>query len=243
MSGKLRFLAAPLFAALATAPALAQTTEVVDSTARGGVNSLADRVSVLEGSQTISKLSCLTGQIAKFNGVAWACAADDDTSAATVCGAGQVLTGDGSCVSLPSSSGESQFVFAGTTTISTTGGLGTRTFSAFCNSEFPGSRVCTSQEILETRFTTSFDDAPKSPGAWLRPTFVAANVTAGNGSLDIIATDMSGVSGHSSNGLTCDGWSSNLATQTGLIVLPGNGRFMTGECDVLRAVACCAAAP
>ena len=49
---------------------------------------------------TLNSLSCAADEIPKFNGSVWVCAADDsntDTNAATICGAGTFLNGDGSC--------------------------------------------------------------------------------------------------------------------------------------------------
>jgi hypothetical protein len=50
---------------------------------------------------TLGDLTCTSGQIAKFNGTTWACAADDDTdTSAADCGPDEVLTGDDECVDL-----------------------------------------------------------------------------------------------------------------------------------------------
>ena len=48
---------------------------------------------------TLNSLSCAPNEIPKFNGSVWVCAADIDTNtnAATICGAGTFLNGDGSC--------------------------------------------------------------------------------------------------------------------------------------------------
>lgn len=243
MPRTLTMIITALVAALATGAAFAQTTnEAVDSVARGGVNSLDQRLGAVEGRPTLSGLTCGNGEIAKYNGVAWVCAVDADTSAATQCTGGQVLTGDGNCVTLPSAGGETRFVLVGFTTTALTGGSGIRALSATCHADFSGSRMCTSQEFLEGVYATfSVDEDPK--GFWIRPTFVAANVTAGGGSADIIATDMSGVTGHSSNELTCNGWAAGaLSSATGLTVTPGTGRFAKGECIGQRRIVCCAPA-
>lgn len=54
--------------------------------------------------KTISKLECPSGEIAKSDGSGWVCADDNDTAdsnAATICGTGQLLDGDGNCIAIP----------------------------------------------------------------------------------------------------------------------------------------------
>ena len=99
-----------------------------------------------------------------------------------------------------------------------------------CQSEFPGSRVCSSIEVLETT---------RVPGglegdAWVRPTFVA--------SIDRSMVDASGLvllGGPASN---CDQWKGTAST--GLVV-DASGIFHSGSrarCSEAHAVACCAPA-
>ena len=59
-----------------------------------------------EAIQTLDSLVCAPGQIAKWTGIVWLCAADVDTdtntNAATICAADLLLDGDGDCVAVPS---------------------------------------------------------------------------------------------------------------------------------------------
>jgi hypothetical protein len=45
----------------------------------------------------LGALSCVSGQLPKWNGSSWLCGSDLDTSAATECGAGELLSGGGTC--------------------------------------------------------------------------------------------------------------------------------------------------
>jgi hypothetical protein len=102
-------LSLPL-ASLPGADARADHVQGHDGTARGWIQELDARVDVLEATpdaDTLGSLVCSAGQIAKFDGAAWVCAADQDTSAAD-CPAGQVLVSDGNggqCVELPAGGG------------------------------------------------------------------------------------------------------------------------------------------
>lgn len=51
--------------------------------------------------EKITKLSCASGEVAKWNENGWVCAADLNTNAGTLCTAGQYLDGDGSCQAIP----------------------------------------------------------------------------------------------------------------------------------------------
>lgn len=138
------------------------------------------------------------------------------------------------------------WTLVGTTTTIHLGDAGVRTMSTACAAELPSSRMCTSDEVLNSQdiFPFSSTDA-----AWVRPSFqpVGAAVTSSASFLKIIEViDASGMSssqtGSASAGstfMTCLGWSCASAPYSGLVVTPA-GAFVTNACNVPRPVACCA---
>ncbi len=121
----------------------------------------------------------------------------------------------------------------GFTTEEFLGDAGLFTLTLACQAEFPGSRMCTSIEILNT-----FDVPSGLVGeAWVRPSHVpvsASGVSTGG----IHVGDASGVINQTT--LSCNGWS-KLFSGTGLTV-DSTGAF-NGEIACLpeniRSVACC----
>ena len=100
-----------------------------------------------------------------------------------------------------------------------------------CQAEFPGSRLCSSLEVLETTAIPSGLEG----NAWVRPTYVS--------SIDRSVVDASGLvllGGPPSN---CDQWTGSAST--GIIVDSG-GNFSSGPAARFsepHSVACCAPAP
>jgi hypothetical protein len=66
-----------------------------DQEARGWVQNLDARLTVLEGQPSLGGLSCAAGEVAKFDGTSWVCAPDDDTVGGLSCAAGEVAKFDG----------------------------------------------------------------------------------------------------------------------------------------------------
>jgi hypothetical protein len=97
-----------------------------------------------------------------------------------------------------------------------------------CQAEFPGSRVCSSQEVLQT---TAIPNGLEGD-AWVRPALV--------GTIDRSVVDASGLvllGGPASN---CDQWTGKASTG---IVVDGDGAFHSGSqarCSDPHPVACCA---
>jgi hypothetical protein len=97
-----------------------------------------------------------------------------------------------------------------------------------CQAEFPGSRVCSSVEVLETTEIPSGLEG----NAWVRPTFVS--------SIDRSVLDASGLvllGGPASN---CDQWKGTASTG---VVVDADGTFHSGSqarCTDPHPVACCA---
>ncbi len=128
----------------------------------------------------------------------------------------------------------SSFVLVGFSTGTHVGDDGLLAFSGTCADDIPGSRLCTSLEVLET---------PNMPSgltgtAWVRP---------------FVMPDGTGASGRS-NPPTCGAWTNGSSGSFGLIMLlddepalapelaPYSG-FFTSRCDAPLPIACCAPAP
>jgi hypothetical protein len=117
----------------------------------------------------------------------------------------------------------------GLTTETFTGDEGLLGFTAACQAQYPGTRLCTSQEVIRT--TTI--PAGLSGSAW-----VLFTPTGGPGNGTIV--DASGVT-NSPHLLTCDGWIVAAGNTTGLAVefSAQNGSFAAQLCSEPRKVSCC----
>jgi hypothetical protein len=124
----------------------------------------------------------------------------------------------------------SPFQLVGFTSATFDGGQGVFTYTAACQAEFPGSRFCTSEEVLNTVSVP----LGLSGDAWVRPVFVPFGMNAGG----MIVLDTSGRDHTGLSRLSCFGWSPGGGL--GLIVSAVGG-FSFGHCGTPRAVACCGA--
>lgn len=124
------------------------------------------------------------------------------------------------------------------------GDAGIRGMLDACHREFPSSRMCTSQEILETEYLFPI---ATTESAWVRPVIVESSGDASASDEFRGLLDASGVMsrGRISDGsLSCRGWSSTGGY--GLTVSP-EGAFrgwpsavgVGQDCNVARPVACC----
>ena len=128
-----------------------------------------------------------------------------------------------------------RFQLVGKTSTSFRGFEGVVRFNNACSATFPGSRMCTSVEVMESApFTGDL-----SGSSWVRPTIVGVDA---RGSV----VDASGAVGLASGGgLACRGWSAGALgpirgrRPTGLVVGVG-GRLGQTPCNLPRTVACCA---
>ncbi len=125
------------------------------------------------------------------------------------------------------------FQLVGFTSQRLVGTAGVLAFTLACQSAFPGSRMCSSEEIVQTVTVPS----GLSGGAWVRPTFQPIATQDDRGYA--IAADISGLAAFPTS-LTCTGWS--LPFYHGLSVTAA-GQFSTSLCEESRAVACCAPVP
>ena len=118
----------------------------------------------------------------------------------------------------------------GFTTESFLGDRGVLDFTKACQADFPGSRMCTSTEIMKTTAV------PVLAGlvAWVRPHIIT---NTGTGS----AIDASGVQEEASD-LSCKGWTTRLSPFTGLSVSL-TGSFGVLTCEAPLRVACCRVDP
>ena len=127
----------------------------------------------------------------------------------------------------------SRFQLVGFSTATFDGDEGILGFTLRCQSEFdstfPGSRWCSSEEVIETT------DVPSglTGSAWVRPAF--AHAGGGN------PIDLSGLM-NNGDALTCRRWGSASLQDKGLS-MNSVGSFTGGTCSTPIAVACCALVP
>ena len=132
-----------------------------------------------------------------------------------------------------------QMTLVGFSTATTQGDAGVLGMTALCHADFAGSRMCTSEEVLnsEAIYPISTTEA-----AWVRPVyqpFVAS-------SADYATLDASGNFKEIPSGSTfksrlsntCAGWTTVEIYDTGATVTPGGG-FGEAACYELHPVACC----
>jgi hypothetical protein len=121
--------------------------------------------------------------------------------------------------------------YVGATSAMFDGAQGVLTYNNACHGDFPGSRMCTSVEVMETTpyIGGSF------PSAYVRPVIVGQNS-------DGVPFDASGLPEQPTLGpsLSCRGYNDAIAAR-GLIV-DSLGRFSSVVCSLERPVACCAPA-
>ena len=126
-------------------------------------------------------------------------------------------------------SGPQVFEFVGLSNTSHNGGEGVLNYNTACANAFSGSRMCTTEEVLETI------SPPLATGnSWVRPVFVPHQLSGQT-------LDISGAGASNLGNRSCLGWSSSAPIQFGT-VLQQPGRILTATCDSTIPVACCAPA-
>ena len=131
-------------------------------------------------------------------------------------------------------SGPSVFEFVGFSSTTHDGGEGVLTFNGACHATFPGSRMCTSEEVLET---TPPPSGPSGDFAWVRSVLVPHQLP---GWAVDVSGETGGLSGSDAGVLSCNGWLANQSGFNGLTTQGTTGRFSAQRCDFTRPVACCA---
>ena len=120
--------------------------------------------------------------------------------------------------------------YVGVTDTAFAGTSGIFTFNRACHVAHPGSRMCTSEEVMDTVNPPIVG----SPGevAWVRPVFVAADYNTN-------PVDISG-----NYALQCLGWSIEGSGNNGLTLHLDTGSFdSTRSCTSATRVACCIPVP
>ena len=124
---------------------------------------------------------------------------------------------------------ESQADFLGFSQQLVDGSYGQTGMVRACDLEFPGSRVCTSEDVLGSSLNPGMGNL--SGNAWLFPSFVP--------SATLRALDASGVGTSLNDGnISCGGWSTVDMSQLGLVVNSTLG-FGQRSCNQSLPVACC----
>ena len=127
---------------------------------------------------------------------------------------------------------EIKFHHVGVTSTTSTGGVGIGALNNACDATFPGSRMCTTVEIMET---TPFP-AGVQRGAWVRPLIIGLDSQRQ-------LLDASGFHEFPTivgEGLSCRGWQSSSAQHGGMEVVGSTGLFTATSCSDSRPAACCA---
>jgi hypothetical protein len=124
--------------------------------------------------------------------------------------------------------------YVGVTAETFDGVPGVFTFNRACHAAHAGSRMCTSEEVMNTVNPPTVG----SPGerAWVRPVFQPMDT----GSTSSRTLDASGV-WSSSGGLTCDSWTN--PNGRALTIDLGIGSFWVQDCDIALKIACCIPVP
>jgi hypothetical protein len=121
--------------------------------------------------------------------------------------------------------------YVGVTTETFDGGQGVITYNRACHAAHPGSRMCTSQEIM----STVNPPVAGSPGevAWVRPVYQPTSTT--------YLIDVSGQLYIS----TCEGWSEAPNSNNGFVVQLDTGSFYSQlmQCNIPNKVTCCIPVP
>ena len=145
--------------------------------------------------------------------------------------------------SLPASADEPHLDFLGLSKGVTDGGGGIVTMHRLCQATFPGSRMCTSRDILLSIAPPALG---RSDSGWVQPVFVPYHSEPG-------VFDISGV-GHitelqeklgvdftTPRHLSCFGWSRGSGDLSGLTLSGGigDGGYSIIQCSFQQRVACC----
>jgi hypothetical protein len=123
-----------------------------------------------------------------------------------------------------------EFELVGYTAIVRNGAQGVLVYNEDCDNRFPGSRICTSGDLLRGNLPVRFSDPTPNATNWILPTVVG---TAGTS-----AIDASGIVASPGN-FTCNGFNSAASTVTGLTANV-NGIIVLASCNGSRSIACCA---
>lgn len=125
----------------------------------------------------------------------------------------------------PPGSGAREFQFVGVSSERVIGGLGYLLMNQDCHRTHPGTRLCTSEEMINTI------DPPFIPDTfWVRPSPVDVSDSG-------IMTDLSGVRGPADD-LTCHARTTGPSSITGLAGTAPGG-FLLWPCERFLPVACC----
>jgi hypothetical protein len=124
--------------------------------------------------------------------------------------------------------------YVGVTAEAFDGAQGVFTYNLACHTAHSGSRMCTSEEVIETVNPPILGILGER--AWVRPTFQPL----ATGSTTRWSVDASGLA-NTSGSFTCDGWENESAR--GLTIDLGVGAFRTIDCDTALKVACCIPVP
>jgi len=111
------------------------------------------------------------------------------------------------------------------------GGAGVIGMTQACQAEFTGSRMCTSEEVMNSANFGSFNPTAL---AWVRPVVISTSVGYSEILMDASGVKNAGSAGYA--GMSCQGWRSG--GDNGLSV-DKKGSFSLNSCATIQPVACC----
>lgn len=125
-----------------------------------------------------------------------------------------------------------RFVYVGRSATNTSPDIGNVGLNQLCAATFPGSRMCTSAELILTG-----DPPATTSNQWLAPTFTGAVIGS-----EVV--DFSGLVGTPA-ALSCGSTAINegpfsQTTGTGIVYVTTSGTIVKAGCNGVRPVACCA---
>jgi len=126
-------------------------------------------------------------------------------------------------------SGNQQYVWVGSSVTTGAGNQGPVNFSRYCDATFPGSRMCSTVEVIGTLYPPP----ETTPNAWVRPSFSGYLNAAGE------AMDLATGKVMLPDDMNCWAWSTGGELTTGLIV-QFDGTIRPVPCNNFLPIACCA---
>ncbi|MDB4363227.1 hypothetical protein N9Z31_03605 [Pseudomonadales bacterium] len=134
---------------------------------------------------------------------------------------------------LQSTSGNALPQYVGVSSGTIDGGQGIRAMTELCHADYPGSRMCMTEEYVKT---SNFPTAGAASEAWIGTSSVQIHAFGTYNTNTRFYEPYAGFSTTDKNDLNCSSW--QYANYDGLVVSP-SGRFLTLGCSTARPVACC----
>ena len=133
---------------------------------------------------------------------------------------------------LQSTSGNALRQYVGVSSGTIDGGQGIRAMTELCHADYPGSRMCMTEEYVKT---SNFPTAVAASEAWINTESVRG-ITTGTGRT-YFEPYLGREIGTHPHGLSCSGWTQSYLE--GMTLNPQGGFATNRTCSQARPVACC----